>query len=364
MKSIYTLFFALISICQLSAQCDDLMFSEYVEGYANNKALEFYNPTDSPLELSDYSLIRFSNGSTDVASDRIIQLPAHSLQPYDVFVIVVDLVDTSLWDSQFDKPAWNGYNVIDTIFDNVTGEPRLDSLGNVILGPQYSMDGAAIFGNEYNEQYDLQIKADAFLCPDYNTNNAMYFNGNDAMAIIKGTMASPTGDNIIDVIGVIGEDPEETIMQDAWIDENGSWLTKNSTLVRKANVTVGNNDPSKIIFPQGTFAVDEWIDYPNNSFQYLGFHDSVCETVSTDDIVVGQISLYPNPVTKGAVNIEAEQGIKNVMIYDLDGRLMRTEFNEGRQNMTIKVSGLSSGMYIVRTLLNDDKVELVNIVVE
>lgn len=38
--------------------------SEYVEGSANNKALEIYNPTDVALNLSGYSIKVFSNGAT------------------------------------------------------------------------------------------------------------------------------------------------------------------------------------------------------------------------------------------------------------------------------------------------------------
>ena len=38
-------------------------FSEYVEGSSNNKALEIYNPSNSPLNLSGYSIKVFSNGA-------------------------------------------------------------------------------------------------------------------------------------------------------------------------------------------------------------------------------------------------------------------------------------------------------------
>jgi len=59
----------------------------------------------------------------------------------------------------------------------------------------------------------------------------MYFNGNDAVALITGN--DPTdATSLVDVIGVIGEDPESTIQQDAWVDADGYWLTKDRTLVR------------------------------------------------------------------------------------------------------------------------------------
>jgi len=113
----------------LSAQCSDLFFSEYVEGYANNKALEIYNPTNAAINLSGYSLVRFSNGSTTANEQKVIQLPDEMLAPYDVYVVIVDLTDITQWNSQFDKPVWNGYNLIDTLFDSVTEMPILAMKG-------------------------------------------------------------------------------------------------------------------------------------------------------------------------------------------------------------------------------------------
>jgi hypothetical protein len=68
MKKIFT-FFAitlgmLVSIHDASAQgCTNLFFSEYLEGSSNNKAIEVYNPTNNVINLSDYKMYRYNNGS-------------------------------------------------------------------------------------------------------------------------------------------------------------------------------------------------------------------------------------------------------------------------------------------------------------
>ncbi len=359
---------AIFTIASLAsfAQCDDLFFSEYVEGYANNKALEIYNPTDEAVNLSDYAIARASNGSTAPSSNQVISLPDAMLEPNDVFVVVVDLRDTSLWDSQFDKPAWNGYNVIDTLFDAVTNEPITDEDGNVILGPQYTENGEAIFGDEYNEEYDLQCKADAFLCPDYSENNAMYFNGNDAVILLKGDAISQSGDNILDVIGVIGEDPEDTINEDAWVNEDGFWLTKNRTLVRKSEIITGRNNLNDVVFALGgTFTGEEWLSYRNNSFEYLGIHDSECNNeekpdryscsqgplASSYNIEHISFRMYPNPVRDGQLTIQSEDAFRQVEILDILGsRIMSEPSQTDRFNHTLNVSLLPKGVYIVRLI--------------
>ncbi|HTL81110.1 MAG TPA: lamin tail domain-containing protein, partial [Bacteroidia bacterium] len=46
------------------SQCNDLFISEYDEGTSNSKALEIYNPTPDSIDLSNYRLVRYSNGSS------------------------------------------------------------------------------------------------------------------------------------------------------------------------------------------------------------------------------------------------------------------------------------------------------------
>lgn len=58
-----------------SAQCSDLFFSEYLEGASNNKAIEIYNPTSTAINLTDYVIYRYNNGSPT---------PTDSLFPQDI----------------------------------------------------------------------------------------------------------------------------------------------------------------------------------------------------------------------------------------------------------------------------------------
>ncbi len=369
----------LLTVSGLFAQCSDLFFSEYVEGYSNNKGLEIYNPTSEAVDLSAYSIARFSNGSTTAGSNKIVQLPQVMLEPNDVYVVVVDLTDTTQWNSQYDKPVWNGYNLIDTLFDIVTGDPVLDSLGNVRFGPQY-LDGSALFGDEYDEKYDMQCKADAFLTPTYEVNNTMYFNGNDAMALILGTEVEDDGSNLIDVIGVIGEDPEDTIMQDAWVSAEGYWLTKDRTLVRKPEVAGGRSELTQIVYTLGgTFTGEEWLSYPKNSFEYLGIHNSNCNTdpmpdqwscltgpVSSDyEINLIPFNMYPNPNSIGILNIDAAEQIERVEVYNLMGQMVYNESIKGAENThAIKINRFNKGMYLVHLTFAKNQRSIQKLIVE
>lgn len=64
MKKVFTIVSAILMSSVTFAQpCSELFFSEYLEGSSNNKALEIYNPTSTPINLSGYQVQLYSNGS-------------------------------------------------------------------------------------------------------------------------------------------------------------------------------------------------------------------------------------------------------------------------------------------------------------
>lgn len=59
-----------------------------------------------------------------------------------------------------------------------------------------------------------------------------------------------------------------------------------------------------------------------------------------------QLSIYPNPTTD-YINIKSDQDITQVMVYDLNGRLV-SEFNDKSQRLYL--GGLSPGIYIIKMI--------------
>ncbi len=158
----------------------ELFISEYAEGSGSNKWIEIYNGTGDDVDLSNYSIELYSNGS-DTANYTLTL--SGILAAGDVYVI-------------------------------------------------------------YNSSADIQAVIDA---GDI-TSTVTYFNGDDAVALLKdGT--------VIDVIGVIGTDPGSN-----WVVGDGS--TADHTLVRDPSVTG----------PNATFTASEWIVYDQDTADYVGSH--------------------------------------------------------------------------------------------
>lgn len=300
---------------QLMAQCSDLFISEYVEGSHNNKAIEIYNPTNNAIFLNnEYRIVRWDNGLTN--SDQ----------------------NTVKWINLGDDTLWSGQAyviVIDKRDPNATGQDT------------------AVFAA-------LQAKANIFLCPDYNTNNAMYFNGDDAVSLQKYNGTSWVN---IDIFGVIGERPTNgngtysptggwTATPDYW-DGQGTYWSRDHSLIRKATVLQGRTNPGVALNSPGDFNPQtEWDSLPENTFSNLGMHTCACNPQSLSELGNNlSISVYPNPANGEAITIETNDNITTVEVYNMVGQVVSaTRENEANRAM-IETASLAKGVYVVKVSL-------------
>lgn len=292
MKKIYLTLFASLCVAFSFAQCADFIISEYVEGWSNNKAIEIYNPTNQPKSLSGYGLQRYQNGSQ--APGFTTNLFA-TIQPYDVYVVVLDKTDPN--GTGLEAPVWDS----------------------------------------------LQARADTFVTPNYNGGSeAMYFNGNDAVVLVK------SGTQIIDFIGKVGEDPGEG--WGAYTDGGGNpaaW-TQDHTLIRKASVTTGVT-----VNPVTFDPAVEWDSLPANTFTGLGEHECECASVGIKEVNEQRVlAIYPNPVVGNYFFVKAFSPIEKIEVFDMLGKMVLTAKNELASN-AIKVDAfdLPEGVYLIRAKL-------------
>ena len=112
--------------------CDDLFFSEYIEGSSNNKALEIFNPTSSPVSLNGYVVKTYNNGS--LTPNSTLNL-AGTLNAGDVYVIahtsanasILAVKDTNVTGGVV---SFNGDDVVELY----NGASMIDAIG--IVGQQ------------------------------------------------------------------------------------------------------------------------------------------------------------------------------------------------------------------------------------
>jgi hypothetical protein len=180
----------------------------------------------------------------------------------------------------------------------------------------------------------------------------MHMNGNDAMVLTKHS-------EIIDVIGKVGEDPGP---DGAWTDDaasgftQGSWWTRDHTLIRKSTVLYGDNSGLDLFNPSL-----EWDSLPNGTWNNLGSHTCDCISASAvNDAKEVSYIVYPNPANFGEViTVNTTANIESIDVINILGeKVLTTTSNK------IKTNELAKGTYIILIRLDDAKVLENKIIIE
>lgn len=321
MKKLLLSVFALSAFYTANAQCTELFISEYVEGTSNNKAIEIYNPSTTAIAMSsNYRLVRYNNGTGAAAAEANVQawanLGNHVMQPGEAWVIVLDKRDSA----------------------------------------------AACPGQDCAVDLSLQAVADTFMCPDYNVNFAMYFNGNDALSLQK--FNGSTWNNV-DIFGMIG-DPA-MVSGVAWSDQfpydgsAGTWWTINKTLFRKPTV-----DKGVTVNPSPEFIVTtEWDSLPQNTYTGLGTHVCNCPAASINDIDNSiSVTAFPNPVNTGLLNITTAEIIISAEITNTLGQVVLTNSGSRSKSMSLTTEQLPKGVYFLKVLFDNKKQTVVKVSIQ
>ena len=344
------LFLGLLSSVAQAQDCTKIFISEYVEGWSNNKALEIYNPSNVAVDLSEYFVARYSNGSASATVANAVQLTG-SVPARGVYVAVLDKRD----------PAGTGQEA-----------PIWDS---------------------------LEVRADGFYAPVYTTSSSFYWNGNDAIMLAKGVLPSSstanvntaTGFQIIDVFGKIGENPLNenggtSTPDGAWTNAfpynngQGVLVTRDHSLIRKSTVLKGvTANPSFFdpllqydSIPAVTFIIDANGDTlsgaSGNPIQFgnwfsLGTHNCDCNDLGTNDNSKEEILVYPNPTNDGFVAIKGASAIREIQIYNALGQYVGKSIHNATSTMALKL-GNDRGVYILRIVQNDGTMSSKRVVVK
>ena len=277
---------AVIITTSLNAQvCSDLFISEYVEGPAQNNALEVYNPTTAAIDLSGYSLNRYSNGA----------ISGPEAWPLSGSIAAGDVI--------------------------VVGNGQLDSID---LGSYWSVP----------VDPDFYAILDDHCTGNYDDNSTFYFNGDDAMTLEYNGIS-------VDIFGKVGEDPGMAWTDDVsagYTDANGgTWWTKRQTLIRKSTVQEGVTQIPILFNP-----TLEYDSLPDATYSNLGTHICSCpgSTVVNEKNKTSYV-MYPNPVNSGEiVSINANTAVKSINVTNILGEQLIF-------STSINTSGLANGTYII-----------------
>jgi hypothetical protein len=364
---------AVVYNCNGPAPCSQLFFSEVVEDSQSNKALEVYNPLPIPVELSNYSINLYTNGSTTptaslvlsgtLASHEVYVLAATPNGPNPTNQAIVDVTDITS-----DVSVFTGNDAIELLYQG----SAIDVIG--IIGDDPGGNGWE-FGNSSTANHVL-VRRPHITAPDTDWNIVsgqwLSYDPTD-----YSHLGSHTGDDCGNVpIAVVGfttssqEIPEidATIVTVTIHTENVQTpfqLIVNATGTATANsdfsagfpisftVPTGDNDLSFSIVITGDAVIEgnEIIELNLTATANVFFTVQTQTITITENVAVNEsrnheVQLYPNPASS-SISISSEDPIQQVQCLDMSGRIIQSiEILSGHKILDWSLESIESGHYL------------------
>lgn len=281
-KTLLSLSLMALAFVGKAQNCSELFISEYVEGAGNNKALEFYNPTANTINMSNYRLVRYSNGSPTGSDSTDL---TGSVASYSTFVIA------------------NG---------QLTGTPTSPACDPALQALAQQLDHA-------------------YPAPTY-------VNGDDAMVLVR---ISPY--KIIDIFGEIGVQPTTAWSDQPPYDGTaGKWWTKDHSLQRKTSVEIGvmsNPSPFNVTLQWDSLPKDNWSNLGTHACNCkpAGIKENSKAVF---------LKVFPNPANGSEINLVSDNSIKGVSIINTIGQVVHSvNYTYETKKVVLRNLDLAHGVY-------------------
>jgi PKD repeat protein len=147
-----------INVSSGASVCSELIFSEYIEGTANDRALEFCNLSNTTLNLSDYNVELYSNGSTTATTSFTLTGTLASQQVYVVANASASAAILSAADATSSVCNFNGNDALvlkkNGVVIDVIGVVGANPGNSWIVGSGSTMDNTLIRNNNIDAPTD------------------------------------------------------------------------------------------------------------------------------------------------------------------------------------------------------------------
>ncbi|MEJ5103022.1 T9SS type A sorting domain-containing protein [Chryseobacterium sp. MYb328] len=213
------------------------------------------------------------------------------------------------------------------------------STGNLILNTTESGFGAHYQKNWIHTFNVAGALIDTKILNDYYWFPSLAVFPDNTAPVVNNTFPSQvtaTGTTTIDLKTMVSDE-----------DSFGSSIIKSVKSNSNPSVVMAeiNVNEELVLTPIGSGTADIVISFNSNGkvVEKTLKVNSTTSTLATAEVKKLEFGIYPNPVTD-ILYIKTQEKVVNVSIYDVSGKLINTQFNNGQVNVSI----LPKGMYILK----------------
>jgi hypothetical protein len=379
---------AVVYNCNGPAPCSELFFSEVIEDSQSDKALEIYNPSPLPVDLSDYSVNLYTNGAAAPTATLAL---SGTLASHEVYVIAAtpnganptDPAITDVTDITSDVSVFTGNDAIELLFQ---GTP-IDVIG--FIGDDPGGNGWE-FGNSTTANRVL-VRRPEVTSPetDWNIVSGQWISfdptdythlgshtgndcGNTPIAVAGFTTESqlvPEIDATIVTVTIHTENVQTPFQ--LIVDATGTALSNSDYSAGfpiSFTVPIGSNDLSFSIVILGDALVegDETIvlDITANANVYFTIPTqtiTITENVSVAENTTEGIEVYPNPASS-FISIRTDHSITFAECLDMSGRVIASKEMSGSEkllNWSLDSTAPGSYIFLIHTTQGEKQVNVI-----
>jgi uncharacterized repeat protein (TIGR02543 family) len=301
------------SYVQESTFAEDLIISEYIEGGSYNKALEIYNGTGQSVDLTDYSLEVYFNGSTSIS--EAINLTG-ILEHNDTLVV---------HHNSADEIITNVGDINNSTYANFNGDDVLTlSKNNTII------DIVGVVGGSNSLSDKTLVRKEDILTP-----NSVY-DINDWNVLAKDTMINIGSHNMNTLIEII----------------NIPALADSLSISGLSSVNVGETITLTESYPNGGLEGVIWVS-SNESFATVDPETGVVTGVAEGNVTIAAYSYFNHSVVAfQSVNVLPIQTY-DVTFDSNEGSAVATQTINGGETATEPTNPTRSGFEFAGWYIDD-----------
>jgi hypothetical protein len=366
--------------CLEHAPCTQLFISEMIEHTQSNKALELYNPSPFPIDMSAYQLKQYANGSSVPTCTQALTgiLPAHEVLVIAAPTTGAGSIDATLvnaTDVTSDCAFLTGNDAIELIYQ---GE-AIDVIG--VVGEDSGGTGW-LFGNSSTTNRTLVRRSDVTSpSTNWNITSGQWLSfSSDDYSHIGSHESWNCGWNVAPIVGfesttqVVAETDGLLLTIPIQIENESESFQLIASLAGSA--TPGDDytitGPTEFDLTEGIEEVslgilliedeisegDETIIVTLSSAQDVFFTQNIHTIIVSENVGIKKlkeesIQLYPNPA-QNEFTIESNYPIRDANLIDIQGRIIDSMPSfETQKKIKWSTNKIKAGSYIVQLELDD-----------